>query len=612
MLNSIYLLTGAAGFLGSNISRVLLEKGKKVRALVLNGDPAVKYVPEGVEIVYGDLTDKGTLEAFFNVPEDTEQIVIHCASMVYLKYAENQKVYDVNVTGTQNIVDLCVEKRVKKLVYISSTGAIAVPPDGEVIVEPSTKDDIKPDEVVGCYSRTKALATKAVLEAVESMGLDASIVYPAGICGPYDYAFGATAEFVENLCNGNMPVGVEGTFNSVDARDLAEGVVACVEKGRPGEGYIMSNDLLTIERMCRIMCDISGAPMPETFISAEMMKAGAIAQIPEDADREAQIQEIEYSVYNITRNNNFSCEKAKRELGYHTRPVEETIADEVAWLADEGKITIKNDVCVITGGGSGMGLEAAKLIGKTQKIVLAGRTVSKLELAKQELEELGVKVSVFGCDVSDRESVERLAEFAAGIGTIRSVIHAAGLSPHMGNGETIFGVNAIGTIHINEVFSKYMKQGGTIIDVSSMSAYMLPAEQVPYQVYELALENEEGFKQGALAMLNAVPQEMQQDMAYTVSKNFVLWYAKKSALKLGKDGIRVISVSPGTFDTPMGETEGDFPVQMAKNGALGRIGKPKEIASLFAFLVSDGASYITGTDILCDGGTIAAVQSAQK
>lgn len=68
MLNSIYLLTGAAGFLGSNISRVLLEKGKKVRALVLNGDPAVKYVPEGVEIVYGDLTDKGTLEAFFNVP----------------------------------------------------------------------------------------------------------------------------------------------------------------------------------------------------------------------------------------------------------------------------------------------------------------------------------------------------------------------------------------------------------------------------------------------------------------------------------------------------------------------------------------------------------------
>lgn len=451
-----------------------------------------------------------------------------------------------------------------------------------------------------------------MIEAVESMGLDASIVYPAGICGPYDYAFGATAEFVENLCNGNMPVGVEGTFNSVDARDLAEGVVACVEKGRPGEGYIMSNDLLTIERMCRIMCDISGAPMPGTFISAEMMKAGAIAQIPEDADREAQIQEIEYSVYNITRNNNFSCEKAKRELGYHTRPVEETIADEVAWLADEGKITIKNDVCVITGGGSGMGLEAAKLIGKTQKIVLAGRTVSKLELAKQELEELGVKVSVFGCDVSDRESVERLAEFAAGIGTIRSVIHAAGLSPHMGNGETIFGVNAMGTIHINEVVSKYMKQGGTIIDVSSMSAYMLPAEQVPYQVYELALENEEGFKQGALAMLNAVPQEMQQDMAYTVSENFVLWYAKKSALKLGKDGIRVISVSPGTFDTPMGETEGDFPVQMAKNGALGRIGKPKEIASLFAFLVSDGASYITGTDILCDGGTIAAVQSAKK
>lgn len=612
MSKNIYLLTGAAGFLGSNISRVLLERGEVVRALVLNGDPAVRHVPEGVEIVYGDLTDKQSLETFFDVPEGMERIVIHCASMVYLKYAENRKVYDVNVTGTQNIVDLCVDKKVKKLVYISSTGAITVPPHGEKIVEPRTQDDIKPDEVVGCYSRTKALATKVVLEAAETKGLDASVIYPAGICGPYDYSFGATAEFVENLCNGNMATGVEGTFNSVDARDLAEGVVACVEKGRSGEGYIMSNDLLTIEHMCQIMCNVSGASMPDMFISAEMMKAGAIAQISNGEDREEQIKEIEYSVYNLTRNNNFSCEKARKELGYKTRPVEETIADEVAWLADEGKIKMNDGVCVITGGGSGMGLEAAKVIGKTQRIVLAGRTVSKLENAKRSLEELGIRTSVFGCDVSDRESVEQLAEFAAGIGTIRSVIHAAGLSPHMGNGETIFHVNALGTIYINEVFAKHMKRGGVIIDVSSMSAYMLPEEQVPYQIYELAPENTEAFKQAISGMLGATHPEMQSDMAYTISKNFIIWYAKKSALKLGKDGIRVVSVSPGTFDTPMGETEGDFPVQMAKGGALGRIGNPEEIANLFAFLVSDGASYIAGTDILCDGGTIAAVQFTKK
>ena len=171
----------------------------------------------------------------------------------------------------------------------------------------------------------------------------------------------------------------------------------------------------------------------------------------------------------------------------------------------------------------------------------------------------------------------------------------------MGNGETIFGVNAMGTIHINEVVSKYMKQGGTIIDVSSMSAYMLPAEQVPYQVYELALENEEGFKQGALAMLNAVPQEMQQDMAYTVSKNFVLWYAKKSALKLGKDGIRVISVSPGTFDTPMGKQKVIFRFRWQKTGRWAGLENLKRLPACLSFLVSDGASYITGTDILCDG-----------
>lgn len=608
MAERIFLLTGAAGFLGSNISRVLIERGEKIRALVLNGDPAVQYVPDGVEIVYGDLTDRESLRPFFDVADGMEVIVIHCASMVYLQYTENQKVYDVNVTGTQNMVDLCIEKKVKKLVYISSTGAIKEAPAGEQIVEPRTKEDIVPDEVVGCYSRTKALATQIVLDAFETKGLDVSIVYPAGICGPYDYAFGPTAEFVENLCNGTMPVGVEGTFNSVDARDLAEGVVACVEKGKPGEGYIMSNDLLTIEHMCQIMCEVSGASMPGTFISAEMMKMGAIAQIPDGEGKEAQIKEIEYSVYNMTRNNNFSCEKAKRELGYRTRPVEETISDEVAWLAEERKIKINDDVCVITGGGSGMGLAAAKIIGQKQKIVLVGRTVSKLEKAKAELEAAGIKIEIFGCDVSDRQSVEQMAEFASGLGTIKSVIHAAGLSPHMAKPETIFDVNAIGTVNVNEVFSGYMKEGGTMIDVSSMSAYMLPEEQVPYQVYKMAVENVDAFRQAMMQMLQAVPEEVQTGMAYTVSKNFVIWYAKNSAVRYGKQGIRVVSVSPGTFDTPMGETEGESAAQMAQNGALGRIGKPEEIAELFAFLLSDGASYITGTDILCDGGTIAAME----
>jgi len=611
-MERMYLLTGATGFLGSNLSRLLIQKHEKVRALVMEGDPGVQYIPDGVEIFYGDITDRDALEKFFHVPENVETIVLHSASIVYLQYAPNQKVYDVNVNGTKNIVDLCVEHKVKKLVGISSTGAITELPDGQEMKEPETIEDIEPEKVVGYYSKTKALATQYILKAVKETGLDASVVYPSGICGPCDYAFGPNMTYIKDYCRGDQKVGVHGTFNSVDVRDLAAGILACVEKGKAGEGYIMSNDLLTMEHMTEIIGEACNIPMYTNFITADVMREGAAANIPEGPDREAALKELDYTVYNITRNNNFNCEKAKRELGYTTRSVEETIRDEVEWLASEGKISISKDVCVILGAGSGIGLETAKEMGKKNVVVLAGRTKSKLENAKKLLEEKGIHAEIFACDASDREKVRELAGFSKQFGTIKSVINAAGMSPHMSNGSTIFRVNAVGTIHVNEVFAEYMGAGSTIIDISSMSAYMLPSEQVPYGLYYLALEDADKFYKAAEEMLSSMPEEAQPDMAYVLSKYFVIWYAKQCALKYGKKGIRVISVSPGSFDTPMGEVEKDGQELFTLNGALGRIGKPEEIAGLLEFLTSKKASYITGTDILCDGGTIAAVQAGAE
>ena len=103
-MSKIYLLTGAAGLLGSNISRQLIEKGETVRAFVLENDPAAKYIPEGAEIVYGDLCDVDSLERLFDVPEDSEVYVIHSASIVTLRPEPNPKVYAVNVGGTDYYV----------------------------------------------------------------------------------------------------------------------------------------------------------------------------------------------------------------------------------------------------------------------------------------------------------------------------------------------------------------------------------------------------------------------------------------------------------------------------------------------------------------------------
>lgn len=299
MRDTIYLLTGAAGFLGNNICHTLVSQGKRVKALVLHGDPAVKYVPENAEIIFGDITDKKSLEAFFYVPENAEIIVIHCASLVTTSPRPSQKVYDVNVTGTRNIVDLCIAKQVKKLVYVSSTGAILEEPHGQVISEP---EQFFPHQVVGYYAETKAMATQYVLEAVRNSDLDASIVYPSGISGPYDSAFGPFASFVIRYCNGEMTVGVEGSFNAVDVRDLADAVIACTGEGRKGEGYILSNEMVSMRQMFDLISEASGTPRVGTILTAEQMQAMSSHSNLVKSEAGADLEALKFEIYNLTRN----------------------------------------------------------------------------------------------------------------------------------------------------------------------------------------------------------------------------------------------------------------------------------------------------------------------
>lgn len=265
-----------------------------------------------------------------------------------------------------------------------------------------------------------------------------------------------------------------------------------------------------------------------------------------------------------------------------------------------------SNVCVVTGGGSGMGLETAKILGKDHKIILAGRTVSKLDSAIAELKALGIDAIAYPCDAGDRASVKNLAAYAAAAGNVKTVIHAAGVSPHMASAETIFTINAVGTINIVEEFTEVMGEGSCILNVSSMSAYMLPENRIPKQIYQLSLSNVNAFQEAANQMIKAVPEEQKTGMAYTISKNFVVWYTSRMAMSCGKKGIRIVSISPGTFKTPMGEVEGEEAAAFALRGALGRLGEPDEIAKMMAFMVRDECSYLCGVDILYDGGAISA------
>lgn len=262
------------------------------------------------------------------------------------------------------------------------------------------------------------------------------------------------------------------------------------------------------------------------------------------------------------------------------------------------------NVCVITGGGSGMGLEAAKFMPKDKIIVLSGRTLKKLENAVEELKDLGFTAYAKTCDTSDRESVKQLVKFCCELGEIKNVINSAGLSPAMSNGETIVRVNALGTVYINQEFSKVMNKGSVIVDVSSNSAYVLPSFLINKKVYELAETDEELFVKKIIKKSNLAKGDYQRaGFAYSLSKNFVVWYAQKCAFEYGPKGIRVVSLSPGLIATDMGNLEAKDGGFLIKLSAEERMGKPEELGFALATVADERNGYLAGVDVLCDGGS---------
>lgn len=332
MKNVVYLVTGAAGFLGSNICAQLLERGERVRAFVLEGDKSAQYLPKEVEIVYGNLCDKASLKPFFTVDKGVATVCIHVASMVTVNPYYRKALLDVNVGGTANIIDLCLEhEECQKLVYVSSTGAIPELPHGQRITE---VEEVNLDQVEGWYSKSKAMATNNVYTAIRERGLKACVVYPTGIMGPNDYALSETTSTIIKIIKGEMPAGIDGSFNMVDVRDLAAGCIAAADKGRIGEGYILGNEVIRFKTMSKIISQEAGCKPVKFFLpiwAAEMIarsmerKAAKTGKMP---------LMTSFSVYNLKRNNEFDYSKAILELGYTTRPLDVTLKDQIKWLKD--------------------------------------------------------------------------------------------------------------------------------------------------------------------------------------------------------------------------------------------------------------------------------------
>jgi len=265
-------------------------------------------------------------------------------------------------------------------------------------------------------------------------------------------------------------------------------------------------------------------------------------------------------------------------------------------------------VSVITGGAGGMGLATAKVVGRDHNLVLADIRQDRLDDAATELDGLGITFTAVNADVTDRHAVDALLDEASGLGELASIIHTAGVSPSMGSADYVMRTNAIGTLNVNESFFARASEGAVIVNVASVAAHILPESMLPTEQFPLALTDQTAFMTGMLAACAIVPEEMQSGIAYAVSKSFVRWYSVAQCERFNSKGLRILSVSPGSFETEMGLLEAEAGAgAMVADAAVPRWGRPEEMADLLAFCASDKAGYLTGTDILNDGGVIASM-----
>ena len=325
-MEKTYLVTGACGHLGGTLVRLLERTGAQVRGLRLPSEQArarahVTYYP-------GDVRDRDSLRPLFRGLADREVVVFHTAAIVDISGEVTPQMRDVNVNGTKNILALCREYGVKRLVYVSSVHAIPEK-DGYAVLR--EVDRFSPQQVTGGYAKTKAEATQAVLDAA-AQGLDAVVVHPSGILGPFDGTGNHLVQLVKEYAGGKLPACVKGGYDFVDVRDVAAGCLAAAEKGRSGQCYILSNrhyEVQEVLAMAKTLCHGRRLPvLPMWMAQAAEPLLGWVAKV-----KKQRPLYTKYSLYTLRSNDRFDHGKATAELGYRPRDLRQTVRDTLRWLA---------------------------------------------------------------------------------------------------------------------------------------------------------------------------------------------------------------------------------------------------------------------------------------
>lgn len=322
------LVTGGGGFVGSHLVRALIARGHRVRVLARSPKSVEILRDQQFETAIGDLKDRETLKAAVQGC----QRAFHCAADYRLWSKNYRELYENNVDGTENLLQVCKDNGVKDVVYTSSVAAIGIPKNGR------PGDELTPvrlEDMIGHYKRSKFLAQQVAQDFARDYPV--YIVNPSTPIGSHDWKPTATGKIIVDFLNGKMPAFVDTGLNLVAVEDVVEGHLLAPEKGQPGRLYILGNENLTLEQILQRLAGLTGrsAPkvkLPYAFVYglawAENFVTGTLMQ------REPYIP-LE-GVKMARKRMWFANQRAVQELGFKPTSVDAALGRAVEWYRTHG------------------------------------------------------------------------------------------------------------------------------------------------------------------------------------------------------------------------------------------------------------------------------------
>lgn len=331
MASDTVLVTGATGHVGNVLVRKLLENGEKVRAMILPGESITSLHGLDVEHVSGDVLDPGSLDACLAGVKR----VFHLAGIITILPGDDPLVRRVNVEGTLNMLKAAMRAGVERLVYTSSIHALARIPHGTTVDE---KAPYEPDNPYGIYDQSKAQATLHVQQAARD-GLDTVIVCPTGVIGPYDFRGSLMGAVIHSAALRKLTPYVDGAYDFVDVRDVADGLISASQHGRSGESYILSGQRISVRYLLETVREVTGKGFASFKVPTPLAKFAARFTPLYYRLSRATPRFTPYSLEVLESNSVISHARATRELGYQPRPIIDSVRDAIHWYFEHASQT---------------------------------------------------------------------------------------------------------------------------------------------------------------------------------------------------------------------------------------------------------------------------------